>query len=76
MAIPQKLTDALARLDTETNEMATYVRELHDKISMSMSQADVDAVHAGLDAVATRLDGIAKDPDNPAPTPEPLPPLP
>jgi len=75
MAIPQKLTDALARLDSETDEMATYVRGLQDTITTSMTQDDVDSVHAGLQAVATRLDGIAKDPENPAPPVEPLPPV-
>jgi len=75
MALPQKLTDALARLNTETDEMASYVRGLQDTISTSMTQEDVDSVHAGLEAVATRLDGIAKDPENPAPPVEPLPPI-
>ena len=75
MAIPQKLTDALARLNSETNEMRDYVLSLKTVISTSMTQEDVDTVFAAIDAVANGLDSIAKDENNPVPPLEPLPPI-
>lgn len=75
MATPQKITDALARLNTETDEMAAYVRDIKEQLSVSMTNEEIEALSAGLEAVAVRLDGIAKDQDNPAPPVEPLPPI-
>jgi hypothetical protein len=73
MAIPQALTDALNKLNTETNEISEYVKGLKDKISTSMTAEEVASVTAGLDAVSTRLDGLAANPDNPVPPSPPLP---
>jgi hypothetical protein len=67
MAVPQALTDALAKVDTETNNLAAVVTDLRSKIGVGMTQTDVDAVDATLDAISTRLSGIAADPTNPIP---------
>lgn len=73
MAIPQALTDALDKLNTETNEIAEYVKGLQDKISTSMSDEDVATVRNGLTAVSERLDGLAANPSNPVPESPALP---
>lgn len=70
MAIPQELTDALAKLDTETTGLATVVTQLRDMIKTGMTPEDVAVVRGNLDAVAERLKGIAHDPNAPIP-PEP-----
>lgn len=67
MAIPQALTDALAKLDTETTEIAAVVTQLRDAIKTGMTQADVDSVQSTLTALAERLDATAKDPNAPVP---------
>lgn len=67
MAIPQAMTDALNKIDADTNALAAVVTDLRSKIGVGMSQADVDAVDAKLAEVATRLEGIAADPQNPVP---------
>lgn len=75
MAVPQSITDALAALDTATNEVATYIAGLKGVISTSMTQADVDMVHNGIDAAVARLKALASDQGNPVPplTPGALP---
>ena len=72
MAVPQILVDALAKIDEETNKLATLVTLLRDKVKTGMSPDDVAVVKGNLDAVATRLTAIAADPDAPIP-PEPTP---
>lgn len=66
-ATPQSLTDAIAKINADTDALATVVTNLRSAISTSMTQADVDAVTATLSAVATRLEGIAADPNAPVP---------
>lgn len=75
MAVPQELTDALQKIDTDTNNLATVVKGLRDQISTGMTPADVSAVQTKLGEVATRLEGIAADPNvpvPPGPPPQPL----
>lgn len=72
MAIPQELTDALAKVDEDTNKLAVVVKDLRDQVSVGMTDADVAAVKAKLGEVATRLEGIAADPGAPVP-PAPAP---
>jgi hypothetical protein len=73
--VPQELTDALKKIDDDTNALATVLKTLRDQIGTGMSQTDVDAVKTSLDAVATRLEGLAVDPNQPVPpTPPPSPP--
>jgi len=67
MAVPQELTDALNKIDADTDALAAVVKGLRDKITTTMTQADVDAVKTKLDQVATRLEGIAADPNQPVP---------
>lgn len=69
MAVPQSVVTALAAVDAATNQIAAVVTDLRSKVSVGMSQADVDAVDAQLGAIATRLQGIAADPANPVPPP-------
>ena len=73
MAIPQQMTDALAKIDTATTSLGAVVTGLRDKIKTGMSDADVAAVDAKLAAVATALEGIAADPADPVPGPLPSP---
>lgn len=67
MAIPQALTEALAKLDTETTEIAAVVTQLRDAVKTGMTQEDVNAVQSTLTALAERLDATAKDPNAPVP---------
>jgi hypothetical protein len=69
MAVPQEMTDALSKIDTETNELAAVVTDLRSRITTGMTQEDVAAVTGKLGEVATRLDGIAADPNAPVPGP-------
>lgn len=70
--VPQELIDALAKIDTATNEVATVVTQLRDLVKTGMSAEDVAVVRGNMTAVADRLTGIAKDPNAPVPVPEPL----
>lgn len=67
MAIPQELTDALAKVDADTTQIATVVKNLRDQITTSMTPADVAAVKDTLSGIATRLEATAVDPSNPVP---------
>lgn len=67
MSVPQSLTDALAKIDADTDALAAVVTDLRSKVKVGMTQADVDAVDAKLAAVAARLEGIAVDPNVPVP---------
>ncbi len=61
-------TDAIARLNTETDELAVIIRGILDR------EANLDARTADeLNAVVTRLDVLGADAQNPVPTPEPTP---
>jgi actin-like ATPase involved in cell morphogenesis len=74
MAVPQNLTDILAKIDADTTALAGVVSSLRDQIKTSMTQADVDSVQQKLTDVATRLEATAKDPNAPVPvTPMPTP---
>jgi hypothetical protein len=64
--VPQ-LDDVLKRIDDDTTALATTVKDLRDRLSTSMSQADVDAAKGTLSAIADRLEATAKSPDNPVP---------
>lgn len=66
-SVPQELIDALAKINTETDNLAVVVTALRDAIKTSMTQADVDSVKTSLSDVATRLSGIAADPNAPVP---------
>ncbi len=71
-AVPSELTDALAKINTATTNLANVVKQLRDTISTSMTQADVDNVKGTLDQIGTSLDAIAADPNTPVPpTPAP-----
>ncbi len=74
MAVPQALTDALAKIDADTTALAAVVTDLRSKIGIGMTQEDVDGVNATLAAIAARLEATAKDPNAPVP-PGPVPPL-
>lgn len=67
MAISQELQDAMAAIDTATNNVAQRITDLSGQISTGMSQADVTAVVSQLNAEATKLNTIAADPNNPVP---------
>lgn len=70
--VPQELTDALARINAETDNLAVTVTALRDQIKTTMTTQEVADVTAGLNAVADRLKGIAVNPDEvvpPGPTP-------
>lgn len=68
-------TAVLKRLDDDSTKIAAVVKGLRDRISTSMTQADVDAVNATLGAIGDRLEATAADPAAPVP-PGPVPTLP
>lgn len=72
MALPQDILDAFAKIDTETNNLATIITTLRDLVKTGMSADDVAVVRGNLTAVADRLTGIAADPNAPVPEPAPL----
>ncbi len=59
MAVPQELTDALAKIDADTNALAVIVTDLRSQITTGMTQADVDTVKAKLADIATKLEATA-----------------
>lgn len=65
--VPQELTDALARINTETDNLAVTVTALRDQIKTTMTTQEVADVTSGLNAVADRLKGIGADPSEPVP---------
>lgn len=76
MSAADDLKAGIAKIDSATNNIAADIQRLKDKITSSMSPADVADVKAQLDAAVSRLEGIAADPDNPDPAasaPEPVP---
>lgn len=67
MPVPQDLTDALNKIDADTDAVAATIKSLDALISTSMTAADVAAVKTTLAATAARLEGIAVDPNVPVP---------
>jgi len=73
MAASDDMKADLGKIDAATNNIAADIQRLKDKISSSMSPADVADVKSALARTVTRLEGLAADPSNPDPTPEPQP---
>lgn len=73
MAAADDLKAGIVRINTATNNISADIQRLKDKISTSMSPADVADVQSRLSVVADNLEKIAADPDNPDPTPTPEP---
>lgn len=64
MAKLQDMTDALDRIDTATNEVATELTDLKKQLTNAGLPADVeDTVLARLQAAATKLEGVGKPTD-------------
>lgn len=59
----EKIAELTTRLDAATNEIASDLQALRDKLA---SVTDVDL--APLDASISRLEALGRDPENPIPT--------
>lgn len=75
MTAADDLKAGIAQINEATNNIASDIQRLKDKISSSMSAADVADVQGELTGAVSRLQGLAADPDNPDPaaTPTPVP---
>jgi hypothetical protein len=62
------LNEVISQIDLATNNLATRVRAIQDRLASGMSSEDVAAAQTELAAIAARLDGIAADPEQPVPT--------
>ncbi len=69
MSVPQELLeslDILARIHQGATALAAVAKELEDKISVDMTQADVNEVKSVLEGIRTRLGLPCVPPPDPA----------
>lgn len=65
MAVTETIRVFAARVDAATNEIASDIRVLRDKVAAGTPLTEED--QAELDRLATALEALGRDPENPVP---------
>ena len=69
MAKLDDIKTLIGQLNTATNEIASDLQALRDRINGGLSPAEADAVIADLNPIVARLTALGQDPADPVPTP-------
>lgn len=73
MAVAQDIKALLAQIDAATNQIATRIQQLSDRLAGGVSAEEAQEIQQQLAAEVSRLQALGADPTNPVPPTPPTP---